>query len=104
MNSLSKVIISGPRTAGKTTLLHLLDGENNLVNYNNRGGFISKIGNVGRGPGEYPSIENFALLSTDNLIAIHSMYLRKALIYNYNGVLKKSFDLIFYPDNNCKVT
>lgn len=34
MNSLSKVIISGPRTAGKTTLLHLLDGENNLVNYN----------------------------------------------------------------------
>ena len=33
MNSLSKIIISGPRTAGKTTLLHLLDGENNLVNY-----------------------------------------------------------------------
>ncbi len=34
MNSLSKIIISGPRTAGKTTLLHLLDSENNLVNYN----------------------------------------------------------------------
>ena len=34
MNSLSKIIISGPRTSGKTTLLHLLDGESNLVNYN----------------------------------------------------------------------
>ena len=34
MNSLSKVIISGPRTSGKTTLLHLLDGDDNLINYN----------------------------------------------------------------------
>ena len=34
MNLLSKVIISGPRTSGKTTLLHLLDGDNNLINYN----------------------------------------------------------------------
>ena len=34
MNLLSKVIISGPRTSGKTTLLHLLDGDNNIINYN----------------------------------------------------------------------
>ena len=34
MKPLSKIIISGPRTAGKTSLLHLLDGKGNLVNYN----------------------------------------------------------------------
>ena len=34
MKRLSKIIISGPRTAGKTSLLHLLDGDGNLVNYN----------------------------------------------------------------------
>ena len=34
MKKIFKIIISGPRTSGKTTLLHLLDGDKNLVNYN----------------------------------------------------------------------
>ena len=33
MKKLFKVIISGPAASGKTTLLHLLDGHQNLVNY-----------------------------------------------------------------------
>mgnify|MGYP003949938959 FL=1 len=33
MKKIFKIIISGPRTSGKTTLLHLLDGDQNLVNY-----------------------------------------------------------------------
>ena len=34
MKKIFKIIISGPRTSGKTTLLHLLDGDKNLINYN----------------------------------------------------------------------
>tara|TARA_A100001035_G_C27730564_1_gene476561 strand:- start:60 stop:1136 length:1077 start_codon:yes stop_codon:yes gene_type:complete len=33
MSKLFKIIISGPNCSGKTTLLHLLDGETNLVNF-----------------------------------------------------------------------
>lgn len=33
MRRLFKIIISGPNCSGKTTLLHLLDGEKNLVNF-----------------------------------------------------------------------
>ena len=34
MKKIFKIIISGPRCSGKTSLLHLLDGDQNLVNYN----------------------------------------------------------------------
>ena len=34
MKNLFKVIIGGPATSGKTTLLHLLEGDQNIINYN----------------------------------------------------------------------
>jgi hypothetical protein len=33
MKKIFKIIIAGPRTSGKTTLLHMLDGEKNVVNF-----------------------------------------------------------------------
>ena len=34
MSKIKKIVVSGPRTSGKTSMLHLLDSKTNFVNYN----------------------------------------------------------------------
>ena len=89
MNLLSKVIISGPRTSGKTTLLHLLDGDDNLINYNHDKILLlfNKI-----------FIENYREeLKKDSIrkksIIIKSRYLKTSKYLNIHNFKKKLYEI-----------
>ena len=89
MNSLSKIIISGPRTSGKTTLLHLLDGDDNLINYNHDKILLlfNKI-----------FIENYREeLKKDSIrkksIIIKSRYLKTSKYLNIHNFKKKLYEI-----------
>lgn len=73
------------------------DASNNLILFNYSGKFVSKIGNIGKGPQEYPSIQEFTILKNGNEIALHTAQLQKVLVYNNKGAFVNSFKTGFWP-------
>lgn len=68
-----------------------------LLVFDFHGKFLNKIGNQGKGPGEYVSIDNFTLLPSDSLVAIFSHSQQKVFLYTFDNVFLKSFDVKFWP-------
>lgn len=72
------------------------DASNNLILFDYSGKFLKKIGNVGKGPQEYPSIQEFTVFKEGNEIAVHSAQLQKVLVYNNKGEFLNSFKTGFW--------
>ncbi len=53
------------------------------------GNFLNKIGNKGRGPGEYTNLENIALLHDKNLVVLYDIYPKKVMFFTEKGALVK---------------
>lgn len=75
----------------------IADNSNKLYAFDYSGDFLNKIGDVGKGPGEYLSVDEFALFSNDNFIAVYCIGLEKALIYNKEGKYKNDVKVDFWP-------
>lgn len=62
-----------------------------LFQFNRQGKFIKKIGNLGRGPGEYMIIRDLTFDDVNKVIYINANYKRKILKYDYNGKFLDDF-------------
>ena len=77
-----------------------------LYSFSQTGKFLRKIGNIGRGPGEYSKENYFTLINNDNLVAIYSPPIQKTLFYDFNGNFIDNIKTDFWPlglssvDNN----
>ncbi len=89
MKPLSKIIISGPRTAGKTTLLHLLDGNGNLVNYNHDK-FLQLFDKIFIEKNKEDLLKD---LIRKKSVVIISRYLKKKKYLNIHNFKKKLYDI-----------
>lgn len=76
--------------------IFIKDASNYLLSFDSLGKFITKIGNVGHGPGEYPRINEFTILDKEKKIVVHSAELQKALVFNYQGKHINSFNTGFW--------
>lgn len=68
-----------------------------LLKFDTSGRFIKQIGINGRGPGEYPSIYDFSIDKTNQLIYIAASGIKEILIFDFDGNLKKSFKVPYIP-------
>jgi len=64
-----------------------------LLLFNKSGKFLQQIGTVGRGPGEYERVRDFAVSSSNK--EIYVLTGREVLIYNFKGHFIRSFNLGF---------
>lgn len=69
----------------------------NLFLFNNKGGFKTRIGSMGKGPGEYTRIEEIIPIPNKGLIAAYSASQQKVLMYNLEGEFEYSFKIDFWP-------
>ena len=67
----------------------LVSDRKNCFLFDNQGKFISKIGNAGRGPGEYTHISNVKIDSKSNNVLLQSG--RSILRYDNNGLFIQKF-------------
>ena len=88
MKKIFKIIISGPRCSGKTSLLHLLDGDQNLVNYNH-----DKFLNL------YGKLFNYA--DKDEYQA--DLKKKKVLLSNQDHQIKKNLNIHILKKNFMKL-
>ncbi len=65
--------------------------------YDFEGNFISKIGNQGRGPGEYQYVTNISF-GPDNRVYIQSLF--DLFEYHINGSFLNKYEKRFLPDND----
>lgn len=73
------------------------DKRQQLLVFDHSGKFLNKIGNIGKGPGEFISIRNYTLLLQDSLVAIFSPPQQKVFIYTFHNKYIKSIDVDFWP-------
>jgi hypothetical protein len=74
--------------------LFILDRKSrNLFSFNKKGKLAGKIGNMGRGPGEYGYISDFTIDSQNNIIYIYDTNNSKIQSYNFNGEFIKSIPI-----------
>lgn len=73
------------------------DVQSNLLLFDVLGNFITKIGQLGNGPGEYTRIDELIALPDKNLISVYSAGQQKVLIYNLEGGFEYSFKIDFWP-------
>jgi len=71
--------------------------DDKLLKFDTAGRFIKQIGIKGRGPGEYPSIYDFSVDKTNQLIYIAASRFKDILIFNFDGNLVKSFKVPYIP-------
>lgn len=76
--------------------LILVSDQRKCLLYDSKGNFISKIGNQGRGPGEYQYITNVCF-GPDNRIYIQSLF--DLFEYHRNGSFIDKYEKRFLPDN-----
>ena len=62
-----------------------------LLKFDTAGRFIKQIGIKGRGPGEYPSIYDFSVDKTNQLIYIAASRIKETLIFDFDGNFIKSY-------------
>lgn len=63
-----------------------------LFVFNYEGKFIRRIGNKGRGPGEYLSLSKFDILKSKREVSIIDFDLNRVLVYSYEGEFLRKFD------------
>lgn len=72
----------------------ILDEKNNIVaRFNSEGKFVTKIGVMGNGPGEYLEIEDFIVDKKNQFIKLYDIRSRKIIIYDFNGSFIKEFKI-----------
>lgn len=68
------------------TLLFIMDLKRKLIHkYNNEGTFLSSIGSVGNGPGEYIGLTDFSVDSEKQEVLVLDRIGRRILIYDFDG-------------------
>lgn len=83
--------------------IYILDKKNSkgVFVFNKQGGFLFKIQNQGKGPGEFMKIIDFNYNESSNELEIFDIIKRKILIYNLKGEFIKEIEAInshaFYP-------
>lgn len=76
--------------------IFVYDSDNSrLIEFNDKGKFICRIGSEGRGPGEYIEMGNYALDKENKQVFIYDNAGRKLECYDYNGRHMKSLP-VFY--------
>jgi hypothetical protein len=67
-------------------------GTEGMLVYNNDGSLYKKIGNKGRGPGEYYSVNSFSIDPKNKLVyLLDAGPSAKIMVYTFNGVFKYEF-------------
>jgi len=86
----------------------ILDGMNNIVaRFDSEGKFVTKIGVMGNGPGEYLKIVDFIVDKKNQLIKLYDIRSRKIIVYDFNGSFIKEFRIDAFlnsmvnVENNC---
>lgn len=69
----------------------------NLLQFDRNGKYIRQVGSSGSGPGEYLSIGDFCINERKQEIYIIFSSASKLLIYSFDGIFKKSINLLFRP-------
>ncbi len=64
-----------------------------LTQFDRKGNFIRYIGSVGRGPEEYTLIREFSIDESNRIIYLQLNWLRKILVYSFDGKFVKSINL-----------
>jgi len=73
---------------------YILDGVNNIVaKFDREGKFITKIGALGNGPGEYLKIEDIIVDKDSQTIKLYDIRGRKIIIYDFDGSYIREFRL-----------
>ena len=62
-----------------------------VTRFDSDGKFLNKVGNVGKGPGEYPNIRSFTVDETSESVFIASS--RKLISYDFSGAFKREVSL-----------
>ena len=71
---------------------YILDGVNNIVAiFNSEGKFITKIGTIGNGPGEYLKVEDMIIDNENQSVILYDIRGRKIIVYDLNGTYRKEF-------------
>lgn len=72
----------------------IMDRVNNIVaKFDNKGKFITRLGGVGNGPGEYLKIEDLLVDRDNRNIKLYDVRGRKIIIYGLDGTYIKEFRL-----------
>ena len=82
-NSLLGKVLDAKFTRKYIFLNH--SGSHLLAQYDRKGNFIRHIGKNGRGPKEYPRLNQFSVDEKNQLIYISTSWMNKILVYNFNG-------------------
>jgi hypothetical protein len=70
-----------------------------LMKFDKDGQFLFKVGNLGRGPGEFQGISDFNVDFVNEEIIVYSSEDISLFIYDLNGVFLRSTKLNFYSSN-----
>jgi hypothetical protein len=71
------------------------EGGKGVFLFDQYGKFIRKIGKIGKGPGEYISIDDFTIDKNNSLVYLLTNR-KNILLYDINGKYIRSFDIDFY--------
>lgn len=71
--------------------LVFISDKKQLLIFNSSGKFITAVGGVGRGPGEYVEVMDFSVDLSKDRIFVLDRYQQKVLCYAYNGKYQSSF-------------
>lgn len=66
---------------------------NGIYQFKRTGEFVRKIGKIGRGPGEYPGLIDFAANESEQRLYVLVNYIRKVLVYDFTGNYLNSIKL-----------
>jgi hypothetical protein len=69
------------------------DNNLGLLLFSIKGKYLRKIGNIGRGPDEYPNVNDFIV--DNNQKEIYVLSTREVNVYDFNGQFKRDFKLDF---------
>jgi hypothetical protein len=78
-------------------IIFVTDNSGKILSFDYSGKFITQIGKVGRGPGEYPKLGSFSYLPDTKQIIVNPFETNKLLFYNLNGFFVKEIILEFRP-------
>lgn len=71
--------------------------------FDERGGFLNKISNLGQGPQEYIEISSFETDFFHNQLLLADYFSKRLLIYDDFGKLKQVIQLGFCPKKSCQI-
>jgi hypothetical protein len=68
-----------------TEKFFFVSGNMGIFQFLRSGKFVREIGKLGRGPGEYPSLTDFAVDEPNQRIYILPNYIRQIMVFDFNG-------------------